>query len=122
MFVANASPLVGGDRFEGERLVRDSLGHGVATHALSADAHDFRTAVGKSNANILKIRFEIALRNTGDFRTDALQMLGATARRNVITNDLAFSANFANSRHNNSYFIPLGEPPLVDESNSPRTL
>lgn len=90
-----------------ERLLGDALDDGVATQALGANAHRFGTAVGKADAHVLKIRLEGSASDAGDFRTDALQMLRATASRNVITNNLAFAANFANSRHDNSYFLTL---------------
>ena len=93
--------------FELERLLGDALNDGVATQALGAHAHRLGTAVRKADAHVLKIRLEVATGDAGDFRTDALQMLRATASRNVITNDFTFAANFANSRHDNSYFLTL---------------
>lgn len=91
-----------------ERLLGDAFDNGVAAQALGADAHDFGTAVRKSNADPLKVRLEGTTSDTGNFRTNALQALRATASRNVITKDWAFVANFTNSRHDNSYFLPYG--------------
>ena len=93
--------------FELERLLGDALDDGVATQTLSANAHRLGTAVRKANAHVLEVRLEGAAGDAGNFRTDALQVLRATASRNVITNNLAFAANFANSRHDNSYFLTL---------------
>lgn len=94
-----------GRALELERLVRDALHNGVAAQALRANSHNFRSAVRKSYLNILKVRFESTTRNTGDFRTNALETLRATACGNMITNDLTLAANFTNSRHFNSYFF-----------------
>ena len=79
--------------------MRDAFDNGVATEALGANAHRFRTAVRGRNANALKIRFEVAGGDPGNFRTNPLEALRATAGGDVITDDFAFTANFTNSRH-----------------------
>lgn len=85
-----------------ERLNGNAFGDGVAAEALRANAHDLGGTVGEGDANVLKVRLEGAAGDTGDLGTNALQVLRATASRNMITNDLTFAANFTNTRHDNS--------------------
>ena len=79
--------------------MRNAFDDGVAAEALGANAHRFRAAVRKGNANVLKVRFEVAGGDPGNFRTNPLKALRATAGGDVITDDFTFTANFTNSRH-----------------------
>lgn len=80
----------------------------VATEALGANAHPLRRAVGERDANVLKVRHEGTTGDARDLRTNALQVFSATARLNFITNNLTFTANFTNSRHDSSYTVSIG--------------
>lgn len=88
----------------------------VAAEALGANAHRLRRAVGERDANVLKVRHEGTTGNARDLRTNALQVLRATARLNFITNNLTFTANFTNSRHDSSYTVyywTLSQRPIL---------
>jgi hypothetical protein len=82
-----------------ERFLRNTFDNRVATEALGANAHRFRAAVRGRNANVLKVRFESAGGDAGNFRTNPLEAFRATAGGDVITDDFTFTANFTNSRH-----------------------